>query len=378
MEIPFNASPCASLGVEVELSIVDRETRELVNAASALFDELGRGPDEEHPKAKHELFECTVEIITDVCTTVGQARNDLETTLAEVRGVAGRRGLALISSGTHPFSHWSGLRISPPPRYSQLVERIQWPARRLAIHGVHYHVGVRSGEKAIAIANSLAFHLPIFLALSASSPYWHGLDTGMASSRTKIFEGLPTAGLPPQLDDYDDFQAFMETLIAANAIESVREVWWDVRPHPTFGTVELRMCDAMASLGEVAAVAALAQCLVHYLDGHLDEGRRLLGARDWVIRENKWLAARYGLDAEVIVDDRSTLRPVRDVIDELLVELTPTAKELGCADELHEVRTILDVGAGYVRQRRVVDRGGSLVEVVDRLIDELEVGSPLP
>jgi carboxylate-amine ligase len=323
------------------------------------------------------LFECTVEIITDVCTTVGQARRDLEATLAEVRAAAERRGTALISSGTHPFSHWSGLRISPPPRYSQLVERIQWPARRLAIHGIHYHVGVRSGEKAIAIANSLAFHLPVFLALSASSPYWHGLDTGMASSRTKIFEGLPTAGLPPQLDGYDDFQAFMETLIAANAIESVREVWWDVRPHPTFGTVELRMCDAMASLGEVAAVAALAQSLVHYLDAHLDQGQRLLGARDWVIRENKWLAARYGLDAEVIVDDRSTLRPVRDVIDELIVELMPTAKELGCAEELRDVRTILDVGAGYLRQRRVVDRGGSLADVVDRLVDELEAGTPL-
>ena len=211
-------------------------------------------------------------------------------------GAAQPRGLALISAATHPFSHWSTLRISPHPRYADLVDRIQWPARRLAIHGIHFHVGVRSGAKAVAIANSLAFHLPLFLALSASSPFWHGLDTGMASARTKIFEGLPTAGLPPQLDSYDDFEAFMETLIAANAIESVREVWWDVRPHPNFGTVELRMCDAMATLTEVAAVAALAQSLVQYLDAPLDAGEPLPGARDWVIRENKWLAARYGLD----------------------------------------------------------------------------------
>ena len=377
MKIPFTASPCASLGVEVELSIVDRETRELTNAASVLFEQLGGGPGTEHPKAKHELFECTVEIITEVCTTVAQARSDLEQTLAEIRDAARKRDLELISSGTHPFSHWSSLRVSPPARYSQLVERIQWPARRLAIHGIHYHVGVRSGEKAVAIANSLAFHLPLFLALSASSPYWHGLDTGLASVRTKIFEGLPTAGLPPQLNSYDDFEAFMETLIAANAIESVREVWWDVRPHPAFGTVELRMCDAMASMSEIAAVAALAQCLVQHLDTRLDEGQRLLGARDWVIRENKWLAARFGLDAKVIVDDRSTLRPVRDVIEELLVELAPTARELGCADELNDVHVILDVGAGYARQRRVVERGGSLVDVVDHLIEELEVGRPM-
>jgi carboxylate-amine ligase len=379
MQIPFHASPGASLGVEVELSVIDRETRELSNAASQLFEILGDGhPDQVHPKAKHELFECTVEIITDVCTTVAEARTDLDATLAEVRAAARSRDLNLISSGTHPFSHWGGLRISPHPRYSQLVDRIQWPARRLAIHGIHFHVGVRSGEKAVAMANSLAFHLPVFLALSASSPFWHGLDTGMASSRTKIFEGLPTAGLPPQLESYDDFEAFMETLIAANAIESVREVWWDVRPHPNFGTVELRMCDAMSSLGEIAAVAALAQSLVHSFDARLDRGEELEGARDWVIRENKWLAARYGLDAEMIVDNRGTLRPIREVIDEMLDGLGPTADGLGCGKELADVRIILDKGPGYVRQRRVVDRGGTLVDVVDHLAEELDAGEPLP
>jgi carboxylate-amine ligase len=379
MHIPFNASPCASLGIEVELGLVDRETRQLTNAASTLFEDLGRGhPDGEHPKAKHELFECTVEVITDVCTTVGQARADLEATIAELQTVARSHDVALVSAATHPFSHWSSLRISPHPRYAQLVDRIQWPARRLAIHGIHFHVGVRSGEKAVAIANALAFQLPLFLALSASSPYWHGLDTGMASVRTKIFEGLPTAGLPPQLDSYDDFEAFMETLLAANAIESVREVWWDVRPHPNFGTVELRMCDAMASLHEVAAVAALAQTLVQSFDARLDRGEQLEGARDWVIRENKWLAARHGLEADVIVDNRGTLRPIRDVIDDLLVGLAPTAEALSCEKELRDVRTILDMGPGYVRQRNIVDRGGTLVDVVDHLIYELEAGEPLP
>jgi glutamate---cysteine ligase / carboxylate-amine ligase len=379
MKIPFEASDCASLGIEVELGIVDAGSRELTTAASALLGELGGPhPGRLHPKAKHELFECTIEIITDVCHTVDEARRDLTGTLDELVGAAGARGLALMCAGTHPFSHWSNLEISPDPRYADLVERIQWPARRLAIHGIHFHVGVRSGDRAVAIANSLAFHLPLFLALSASSPYWQGLDTGMASCRTKVFEGLPTAGLPPRLGGWSDFEALMETLIAARTVETVREVWWDVRPHPNFGTVELRMCDGMASLGEVAAVAALAQSLVHRLDTRAANNQPLPGAREWVIRENKWLAARYGLEADVIVDNRGTLRPLRAVIDDLLVDLAPTAELLHCADELASIHKILELGAGYERQRRVVQEGGTLVDVVDHLAAELIAGEPLP
>jgi glutamate---cysteine ligase / carboxylate-amine ligase len=377
MEIPFNASPQTTLGIEVELGIVDVRTRELASAAGTLIDELGvRCARPAGPKVKHELFECTVEIITDVCDTVRQAHKDLDATLTELRGAASRHGLALVSAGTHPFSHWSAQTVSPDPRYADLVERIQWPARRLAIHGVHYHVGVRSGEKAVAIANSVAFHLPLLLALSASSPFWHGLDTGMASCRTKIFEGLPTAGLPPRLVGWSDFEGFMETLITAEAIETVREVWWDVRPHPTFGTVELRMCDAMPTLFEVAAVGALAQCLVHDLDQRHAAGEELPGARDWVLRENKWLAARYGLDARLITDNAGTLRPARAIIGDLVESLEPRARELDCVDELGAVHRILDIGAGYERQRRVVAAGGTMVDVVDLLIRELEGEEP--
>lgn len=375
MEIVFRSSAGSSLGIEVELGIVDRETRELVTAASALLEELGRRhPGGSHPKAKHELFESTVEIITGVCHTVPEARADLEATLTELADAAADRGLALICSGTHPFSHWKDQVISPAPRYHDLVGRIGWPARRLAIHGIHFHVGVRSGEHAIEIANSLAFHLPLFLALSASSPFWHGMDTGMASCRTKVFEGLPTAGLPPQLGGWADFERFMGTLITARTISSIREVWWDVRPHPDFGTVELRMCDGMATLAEIVSVAALAQTLVHDLEARLDRDEPLPRARDWVIRENKWLAARFGLEAKLIVDDAGTLRPARELIDELITRLEPTAAELGCSAELAGIREILATGPGYVRQRRMVADGASLVDVVDRLVAELAGG----
>ena len=267
-----------------------------------------------------------------MCTTVAEARADLEATLAEVRAAADDLGLDLMCSGTHPLSHWREQKISPNPRYAKLVDEIQWPARRLAIHGIHFHVGVRSADKAIAITNALAVSLPLFLALSASSPYWHGYDTGMASCRTKVFEGLPTTGLPPRLAGWTEFESLMRTLMRAQAVQTIREIWWDVRPHPDFGTVELRMCDGMSNLGEVCAVAALAQSLVHHLDTKLDQGEYLPAAYDWVLRENKWMAARYGLDAGFIVDGEGTLRPIQDVIADLVDEVTPAAAERQCPD----------------------------------------------
>ncbi len=197
-------------------------------------------PDGEHPKAKHELFECCIEIITGICTTVPEARADLAATLAEVRAAAERRGLTVICSGSHPTSSWSDQNVTPNPRYARLVDEMQWMARRLQIFGVHVHVGVRSPEKAVAIANALAAYIPHFLALSASSPFWECHDTGLASARSKVFEGLPTAGLPAPIESWSDFEMYMGTLVSAEAISTVREVWWDIRPHPDFGTVEVQ------------------------------------------------------------------------------------------------------------------------------------------
>ena len=258
MHLDFNSSEGVSLGVELEASLVDVKSRALSTAACEILEELGDAAGGERPKIKHELFQCTLELVTGICATAGEARADLEASLDEVRAAARLRGLEIMSAGTHPFSHWQDQAISPQPRYQDLVERIQWPARRLATYGTHFHVGVRGPGRVVAINNSLAAHLPIFLALSAASPFRHGLDSGMASCRTKVFESLPTAGLSPPLRDWHDFELLMETLITADAITSIREVRWDVRPHPDFGTVELRMCDAMPTLDEVAALAALA------------------------------------------------------------------------------------------------------------------------
>ncbi|HRW38282.1 MAG: glutamate--cysteine ligase [Acidimicrobiales bacterium] len=377
MQIEFNASDGPSLGVEVELELIDLRTGQLASVATPVLTELGVGhPDGVHPKAKHELFECCIEIVTGVCTTVAEARADLEATLAEVRAAAARHGCTVICSGSHPFSLWGEQRVSPNERYDRLVDEMQWMARRLQIFGVHVHVGVRSGEKAIVVANAVANRIPHLLALTASSPFWEGHDTGLASTRSKVFEGLPTAGLPADLADWADFEQYMSTLVAAGAISTVREVWWDVRPHPDFGTVELRMCDGIPTMGEVASVAALAQALVAHIDRRHDEGAAPARQRDWILCENKWRAARHGLDAELIVDDGGRVQPARDAILQLVADVRPDAERLGCADELDGITAICEHGASYERQRRASEGGTNLWAVVDQLARELSSGEP--
>jgi glutamate---cysteine ligase / carboxylate-amine ligase len=376
VDILFNASAGSSLGVEVELQLVDRDSRALRSGASEILRRLEKERGEVHPRAKNELMESNLEVITGVCSTVAEARADLEATLAEVMPIADSLGLGLSCAGTHPFSDWAAQEITPNERYHRLVDEMQWTARRLAIFGIHTHVGVRSAEKAIAIANALTAYIPHFLALSASSPWFTGRDTGMASSRCKVFEGLPTAGLPELLDGWAEFSELMTTLIEARAISSIREIWWDIRPHPNFGTVELRICDGLPTMSEIATVAALAQCLVTRLDSLIDQGYTLPCPKAWIVGQNKWRAARHGIDAELIVDEQGTLAPIRAAIEELVEELTPAGRRLGCEAELLGALKILEHGPSYVRQRRWVEAGATLPDVVDRLIEELRSDEP--
>ncbi|MGH7750665.1 MAG: glutamate--cysteine ligase, partial [Candidatus Dormibacteria bacterium] len=294
MPVDFAASAGPSIGVEVELELIDPQTRELVSGAQQILAEMGAAQGGQHPKAKPELLQSTIEIITGICQSAGEARADLAATLEELQSHTERHGLALMCSGTHPFTDPATQAITPEPRYQQLIDDMQWPARQLQIFGVHVHVGVRSPNKAIAMVNALSAYIPHFLGLSASSPYWMGHDTGMSSWRSKVFEGLPTAGPPWQLSGWPEFEGLMDTLIAAHTISSIREVWWDIRPHPGFGTIEMRVCDGIPTLREVSVVAALTQCLVHQFDTQLDRGYSLPVPRSWLVRENKWRAARFG------------------------------------------------------------------------------------
>ena len=377
MQVDFHASERSSLGVEVELQLVDVETGDLVGAAPGVLAELSaRHGLEEHPRIKAELYQCTLEVITGICDTVAEARSDLEEGIAEIRTIIDPLGVDLMSAGLHPFTPWQSQERSVGERYDAIVERIQWPAKRLITHGVHYHVGVRSAEKSIQITNALATMLPVFLALSTSSPFWHGDDTGLESARTKVFESLPSTGLPPNLADWAEFERFMTSLINAGAMTTIREVWWDIRPHPNFGTVELRMCDAMPTMTETCALAALAQCAVARYDELLDRGYRLPTERDWVLRENKWRAARHGLDASMVVDSTGRTRPITNLIEEAVEELMPFARRLDCADELEGVHAILATGTSARRQRQVLEEHGDLRDVVRALRAEFATDTP--
>ncbi len=375
VHIDFWSSERTSLGVEWELELVDLDTRELTGLSDVVLEAIRPEGAEEHPKAKHELLQSCVEVITGICTTVAEAKADLHATVAEVSAAAAEHNAGVICSGTHPITDWSTQLVTDQPRYHALMERNQWTARQLQIFGVHVHCGVRDGAKAIPIVNALLTYLPHFLALSASSPYWIGADTGLASYRSKLFEALPTAGLPYQLSGWDAFEKYMDALISSHAIESIREVWWDIRPHPNFGTVELRICDGLPSLDEVGCVAALAQCLVERFDRQLDDGYTLPEPRPWLVRENKWRAARYGLDAEIVVDTSGTVQPVKEAITSLVEDLLPIARRLDCADELESIPRLIERGASYQRQRQVAAaNNGALIPVVDSLLAEMRDG----
>ncbi|HLI40198.1 MAG TPA: glutamate--cysteine ligase [Streptosporangiaceae bacterium] len=371
MAIRWNASRGPTLGVEWELQLIDAASRQLrqdardVIAAMPGLDESGT-----HPRLRHELMQSTVEVVTGICSTVPEAKADLAATIAELQRSAASRGILLACAGTHPVSDWRNAKMAPSKRYAELTERMQWLARRMQTFGVHVHVGLRDGSKAIPIVNALAAYLPHFLALTASSPFWSGQDTGLASARAVIFGDLPTAGPPHRLSDWDEFEEYMTTLLRAGTIRSIKEVWWDIRPHPDFGTVEIRMFDGVPTLREVGMVAALSQCLVQLFDFQLDRGYTLPSPPSWVVKDNKWRAARYGLDAIVITDEAGATAPLRDQLYELVAELEPVAERLGCHDELSVARDVLAHGASYERQRQIMARSGDLVGVVDALIAE--------
>ena len=366
IRIPFHGSPNPTLGVEVELQIVDPLSCNLKQGSKLILDRVG-----DHPRIKQELTQSTIEVITGICGSVREATADLAGSITELYALGDELGLGFASAGTHPFGQWRDQKIFPNERYQQLVDRIQWPARRLLIYGLHVHVGVSSGEKAIAVSNALVTYLPHLLALSASSPFIDFEDTGLASSRSKIFEGMPTAGLPYRLANYGEFQRFMNTLVRARAIQTVREIWWDIRPHPGFGTLEIRICDSPSTMEEIASLTALVQCLVVALGDRYEAGGLDQPLEPWIVRENKWRAVRHGLDADIITDNDGNHGPLRTLLPDLLRRLASTAERLDCGEELAGIQTILDHGASYERQRARFEETRRLPDVVGHLVQEL-------
>jgi carboxylate-amine ligase len=368
--IEFAESPPATLGVEWEFALVDKDSRDLVNAASELFD-LVSAVHGEQPRVHKELLRNTVELTTGVCRTAGEAVDQLAEMVAMVRPMADQLGVDLYCAGTHPFAEWSHQLLTPGHRYEELIARTQWWGRQMLIWGVHVHVGVRR-EHVIPIVSSLLTWYPHLQALSASSPIWAGTDTGYASTRAMMFQQLPTAGLPFQFRTWAEFEGYAHDLLTTGVIDHIDEIRWDVRPAPHLGTVEIRVCDGVSTLTEMRALVALMHCLVVDLSQRLERGEKLPGMPPWHVQENKWRAARYGLDAWIILDEHSNERLLLDDLADLLEHLAPVADLLGCTDELALVSEIPRRGASYQRQRDVAERtGGDLVAVVDSVVREL-------
>ena len=364
----FAGSPRPTLGVEWEFALVDPRSRDLSNEAAAVINDIG-----ETPHVHKELLRNTIELVTGICDTVPEAMADLRSTLVSTRGVVRERGMELFCAGTHPFAQWSAQKLTDAPRYAELIKRTQWWGRQMLIWGVHVHVGVSSAHKVMPIISSLLNQYPHLLALSASSPFWAGEDTGYASNRSMMFQQLPTAGLPFQFETWHQFEQFVHDQKTTGIIDHVNEIRWDIRPSPHLGTIEVRVFDGVSNLQELAALVALTHCLIVDLDRRLDAGEQLPVMPPWHVQENKWRAARYGLDAIIILDADSNERLVTEDLDDLLTRLAPVADSLQCADELAAVAEIPRRGASYQRQRRVAEEhDGDLRAVVDSIVTELD------
>jgi len=375
MDIEFAASERSTVGIEWELACVDHASGELTPAGPEVLARLD-DPQDTLPQVTGELLTNTVELVSAPHRRVSEAVDDLRRMVERVTEVTEPLGVDLMCAGTHPFSQWFQQEVTPgKERYATLIDRTQWWGRQMMIWGVHMHVGVDDPRKVLPIINGLLPYYPHFQAISASSPFWAGEATGYASSRTMLFQQLPTAGLPPQLAEWGDYEKLVADLTHVGVIDDHTELRWDLRPSPKWGTVEIRFCDGLSTSAEVASVAALAQCLVEELSRALDRGEELPTLQPWFVRENKWRAARYGMDAIIIQDAAGNETLVTDDLRAILERLTPIAADLGCLDELWGVERILEGGASYQRQLKVAaEAGGSLKAVVASLTAELRHG----
>ncbi|WP_439031474.1 glutamate--cysteine ligase [Gordonia terrae] len=370
--IEFDGSPTPTLGVEWEFALTDKVTGDLSNSAAALFAAVGEKHPERAGKIHKELLRNTVELVTGICRTTGEAIADLTDTLGVVRVLTEELGVDLYGAGTHPFAEYSTQLLTEGHRYAELIERTQWWGRQMLIWGVHVHVGISHRDKVLPVLDALLNYYPHLLALSSSSPMWAGQDTGYASNRAMMFQQLPTAGLPFQFETWSQFEAFVTDQMTTGIIDHLNEIRWDIRPSPHLGTIEVRVCDGMTNLGELSAVVALIHCLVVDLDRRFTAGETLPTMAPWLVQENKWRAARYGLDAIVILDADCREKLVTDDLRVLLERLEPIARELDCVDELAGVERIIERGASYQRQRAVHRRTQSMRDVVASVVAELD------
>lgn len=369
MQHNFGQSRRFSLGVEEEFQLVGRESYELVSRIDEILSEVE--DEEEHEgRVKPELLQSVVEVSTRVAHSVGEALEDLRGLRARLRDAAAERDALIAASGTHPFSRYEHQEVTDRPRYRELVEDLGWVAERELIFGLHVHVGLDSPDTAITCANAARTFLPELLALSCNSPFWQSRPTGLASTRTKVFEAFPRSGLPPAFASWEEFELLVERGVRTRSFLDATYIWWDLRPHPRLGTIEVRICDAQARIDAVAGIVALVQSLVATLAAAYEAGETLPVQPVTLVDENKWRATRDGLDARLIDLEHDTERSAREALVALVERSEAAARRLGCASELESVERVLARGTGADEQVDVYDKTQSLLAVAQWIAEE--------
>jgi carboxylate-amine ligase len=371
----YGSSAAYTLGVEEEYMLLDPETWDLVQHIDSVLAAVAEG--EFHQRIYPELMQSVIEITTPVCRNTAEVEDQLRRLRRYVGKIAVEEGCRFASAGTHPFSLFERQRITAKDRYRALVDQLQYIARRELIFGMHIHVAVDDPEKAIQVSNGLILHLPEFLALSANSPFWRGEPTGLSSSRQMVFSAFPRSGVPPRFDNYQAFADVIGYLERTGCIADYTHIWWDIRPHARLGTVELRICDAVTRVEDVVAIAAYYQSLVKMLCEHVETTGTAPSFHRILTTENRWLAARHGLQAPVmdLVTGRRNRVPVSQLIRRTVRDLEPHARELGCERELEGVSEIVARGNGSEAQLRVWNANRDIVEVAQELAAATEVAS---
>lgn len=355
-----------TLGIEEEFQIVDPKTRELKSHVSEILEEgrmiLGE-------QVKPEMIQAQIEVGTGVCRNIQEARDDITRLRSIISHLARKKDLEIVAASTHPISQWKEQKIYDDPHYDLLIEELQMVARSLLIFGVHVHVGIKDRERQIHIMNAARYFLPHVLALSTSSPFWLGINTGLKSYRSEVFKKFPRTDIPDHFDSYQSFQRYVDLLTRTNSITNPKKIWWDVRPHPIFPTLEFRVCDIPTRVDDTIAIAALFQAIVAKLYKLIDKNLGFRLYRRMLIQENKWRAVRWGLDGKLIDFGKQKEVPVRDLILELLEFVDDVLDDLGSRREVEHIHTILERGTSADEQLQVFRETNDLKAVVDRLIE---------
>lgn len=374
--LDFAHSARSTLGIEWELQLVDRESHDLRQCAGVILEAVER----DHPNnglIHKEMLLNTVELTSRPRARVSECIRDLEEGAAIVRRYSDALHVELTSAGSHPFADPTYQLVTDSTRYLDLVSRTQYWGQQMLLFGTHVHVGVEDRAKLMPLLAYVATKLGHIQALFASSPYWGGVDTGYCDNRAMVFQQLPTAGQPHQFAHWSELEKFTDDLLKTRIITSFDEIRWDIRPSPKFGTLEVRVGDASSNTKEVRAYAALIQALVETGSRILDRGEELPSQPEWYVAENRWRAARYGMEAVLIEDEHGEEAPLRVTLAGWLEELAPAARDMGCEDDLLWINDLVKGGVGYQRQRAVWEKAGSLEAVVDFLQAETKADKPL-